>query len=162
MSELERYHGNDDDIIPQRKKQDQKVYKNTVHETLPDSDTEEAYKELFTQKPKDGFAESENFDYVGNPDDVHLLAVEREELMKKYENINGSTDSERPSEFIVEPAEAKGDVSISKKHESMKEGFHSKRKEGYRWTQRENLKTTPDTKKQRFFRGLIRKFLDFN
>lgn len=188
MSELERYHGNEDDIIPQRKTQNQKVYKNTVHENLPDPETEnekpgvdfEDWDEENENKNAD--TDLEEFDHVGDPNDDHLLAIEREELMKKYDNVIDTNNTEDHSEPVFDL----DNESIEPKHESIStatkrrvgkygSGYGLKVNNQALGTERllrktskapmlgrDNLKTMPDEKKQRTFRERIRNFLNFN
>lgn len=162
MSPIENYHNNaEEDIALGRTKQGPKIYKNTP-EIIPDPDTLSEMPgidfEDWTEKNTRGNTE-EAFDFAGEPIDAEEFEHAHKEVMQKYDSF-GHSDKE--TEQVSEPAEASSDSSDSKKHESIKEASRNKIKDGYEWTQRENLKTISDSKKQRTFRERIRKFLDFN
>ncbi len=122
MAGLEDYHGNEEDVYVKGKKQKPSVYKNTVHETLPDPETEnekpgvdiEDWNEEYKNETIDNDLEEE-FDHVGDPNDDRLLAIEREELMKKYDDTLGKNNVEDQNDFVADLS----DESTELKRESM-------------------------------------------
>lgn len=188
MAGLEGYHGNEEDVYVKGKKQKPSVYKNTVHETLPDPETEnekpgfdhfEDWNEEYKNKSIDTDLEEE-FDHVGDPNDDHLLAIEREELMKKYDDTLGKNNVEDQNDFVAdlsdEPTEPKREsIHLEAKRKSGRLGDGRGSKIKYQSLEaknlvhsrtirapmlgRDNLKTMPDIKKQRTFGQRIKAFL---
>ncbi len=77
MAGFEGYHGNEEDVYVKGKKQKPSVYKNTVHETLPDPETE-------NEKPGVDF---EDWQDELDSQDIKLKVLEDERAVE-YEDTN--------------------------------------------------------------------------
>lgn len=125
MAGFENYHGGtgEDMLEVQKRKRKGRYISSAEAQNVPDPETVnekpgvdfEDWNKEFENKIIGTDSLEEEFDHVGDPNDDHLLMIEREELMKKYDDTPGATNTEDHSEFNVEL----NDESSELKRESM-------------------------------------------